>query len=150
MGLWGLFLVIFAAGVIGGLLNALMTDNGFVMPRAEDAGSGVTIYRPGFLGNALIGAVAACISWGLYGPAATAYLVGGGSTPGAAASGVTVAAFTGAILVGVGGARWLTNEVDKRLLRAAASQAANKPPNADLARQLSMATPVQALKLVRS
>ena len=50
---------------LGGIINALVSDNGFVKPSEETAGE-VTIIRPGFAGNILLGAVAAFISWGLY------------------------------------------------------------------------------------
>ena len=68
MAIWNLLLIICAAGAVGGIVNALMTDNGFVMPLRETT-DGATIIRPGFFGNVVIGAVAAGISWGLYGPA---------------------------------------------------------------------------------
>src|SRR3978361_2198112 len=118
-----LLLAIFAAGAVGGIVNALISDNGFALPRKEPTGQGGgDIIRPGFFGNILVGGVAAAISWGLYGPLATQCIVGcpaptagAGAGPGAA---VTLASFVGAMLVGVGGARWLTNEVDKRLLKA--------------------------------
>jgi hypothetical protein len=45
------------AGAVGGVVNALMSDNGFVLPKTAHG-----IIRPGYLGNVLIGAVAAGIS----------------------------------------------------------------------------------------
>ena len=53
----------------------------------------------------------------------------------------------GAVLVGVGGARWLTNEVDKKPLRAAAGAAAGTPPSSDLAARISTASPAGALRM---
>jgi len=58
--------VIMLSGAVGGIINALVSDNGFVKPSEETAGE-VTIIRPGFAGNILLGSVAAFISWGLYG-----------------------------------------------------------------------------------
>jgi hypothetical protein len=46
----------------------------------------------------------------------------------------------------VGGARWLSNEVDKSLLRAAASEAALSSKNEELAATLAIVQPVQALR----
>jgi hypothetical protein len=34
--------------------------------------------------------------------------------------GITLAGLVGAVLVGIAGARWLTNEVEKKMLRALA------------------------------
>jgi hypothetical protein len=61
MSLWWIILMGCAAGAIGGVVNALMSDNGFILPRAEE-GEGFSVIRPGYLGNVLIGAVAAGIS----------------------------------------------------------------------------------------
>jgi hypothetical protein len=53
----------------------------------------------------------------------------------------------GGLLVGVGGARWLTNEVDKKLLRAAASKAASGQPSDQKAIRISAASPAEALNI---
>jgi len=45
-----------------------------------------------------------------------------------------LASLVGAILTGVGGARWLTSELDKNLLRAAAAAA---QPSAAVPRQIA-------------
>jgi hypothetical protein len=55
----------------------------------------------------------------------------------------------GALLVGVVGARWLMNEVDKKLLRSAASGGASLPPDADLSRRILGASPAEAVAMVR-
>lgn len=151
MSLWWILLVVCAAGAIGGVVNALMTDNGFVLPQSESVDT-YKIIRPGYLGNILIGAVGAGISWGLYGPFTAAYILGGASAPGTPTQvpGLTLSALAGAVLVGVGGARWLTNEVDKKLLTAAASKAASAKPDGDKAKRMLMASPAQALDIAKS
>ena len=123
MSLWQLLGLICLAGGVGGLINSLISDNGFLLPKAEK-NDGTLIIRPGFIGNIAIGAVAASVSWGLYGPLSLTSIVPG---PGASAQyfGMSLSALFGAVLVGVGGARWLTNEVDKKLLKTAASMAAD-------------------------
>jgi hypothetical protein len=141
-----ILVVVWVAGGIGGAINALMSDNGFVLPKAADTTDG-RILRPGFLGNVLIGGVAAVISWGLYGPFAAYPLIGGSVPSGSASVMLSLSAFVGAVLVGVGGARWLTNEVDKTLLRAAASQAAAGAADSDKAAKILTASPAQALSL---
>lgn len=157
MGLWLGLLLVTAGGVIGGAINALMTDNGFALPKYETQ-NGIRIFRPGFAGNMLIGGVAAAVSWGLYGPASGQALIvdrPSGSVPAAPEGGskadapapqtvLTLASLVGAVMVGVGGARWLSNESDKNLLRAAASEAARGNQNEQLATKLAMAPPFEA------
>jgi hypothetical protein len=146
--IWIFLLIIFAAGAIGGSVNAFLTDNGFMMPKKVENDRGNKIYQPGCLGNMSIGGIAACVSWGLYGPFANAYIIIGESSEPSTSQppGITVAALVGAVLVGIGGARWLTNEVDKTLLRVAATEAASGKENEQLARELSTASPAAALK----
>ena len=139
-------LIVFVAGAIGGIVNALLSDNGFVLPKKEING-GTNIIRPGYLGNIFVGGISAAISWGLYGPFAAAYVVGGSNDPNMAAVGLSLSSLVGALLVGVGGARWLTNEVDKTLLRAAASGAAAGNPDALGAIAISTASPAEAFRI---
>jgi len=151
MVLWNLLLIVFAAGAVGGIVNALLSDNGFILPRPETVGQG-RIIRPGFIGNVVLGGVAACISWGLYGAFASAYVAGGPSPTGEGASqalGLTLSALVGAVLVGVGGARWLTNEVDKTLLRSAAGEAAASEASPNKAMRIMTATPAGALRIAK-
>jgi len=152
--IWLMLLLVWFAGSLGGVVNALMTDNGFLMPRKEKTNGATTILRPGYLGNVIIGGVAAVISWGLYGPL-SAYLVMG--TAEALASnthldrvGLSLASLVGAALVGVGGARWLSSEVDKNMLRAAAANAAEGNASSSAAQQIAMAAPAQALNVARN
>jgi hypothetical protein len=144
--LWLILVVVFVAGGVGGIINALMSDNGFIRPKWADTNNG-RIWRPGFFGNILIGGIAAIISWGMYGPFAAYYLISNTTPNNNEPIYLTLSAIVGAVLVGVGGARWLSNEVDKTLLRVAASQAASGPANKDRAAQILTASPAQALSL---
>ena len=147
MTLWVLLAIVFVAGAVGGVINAWMSDNGFMLPRTEESGGNLFI-RPGFLGNIITGGVAACVSWGLYGPFAAAYIVGGPASGAAgAAPGLTLSALVGALLVGVAGARWLTAEVDKKLLRAAGTALASSPANPELAARIGSASPAAMLRM---
>ena len=132
MMLGGLLAVVFAAGAVGGVANALLTENGFVLPRWSEV-AGVRVLRPGFLLNVFVGGLAGAVSWGLYGPFAAAFVVGGGRGaalgPGmgdaaAGMPGITLGGLVGAVLVGVAGARWLTNESERRLLQVVAARTA--------------------------
>ena len=74
-------------------------------------------------GRVFVGAVAAVVSWGLYGPLSSYYIAVANGAVQASASkepvGLTLATLVGAVLIGIGGARWLTAAVDEKLLRAA-------------------------------
>lgn len=133
----------FSGGRYWGIINALSKDNGFILPKYEDA-SGNKIWRPGVIGNVLIGAVAALISWGLYGPFAEFIIL---PTPSTGEPNLAVAAFVGAILVGVAGAKWLSSEVDKKLLKAAA---ATDTPSPDAPSAIMAASPARALEIAQS
>jgi hypothetical protein len=151
--MWIMFFIVLIAGAVGGAVNALMTDNGFLRPKMEKVDEKTSIFRPGYLGNILIGAVAAVVSWGLYGPLSPYYIIGTEQALAANALpetvGLTLAALVGAIMIGIGGARWLTSEVDKNLLRATAAQAASSKPSAAASQQIAIATPAQALNVAR-
>jgi hypothetical protein len=152
--MWLMLLYVFLVGAVGGVVNALMTDNGFILPKSEDVDGKTTVLRPGYLGNILIGAVGAVVSWGLYGPLSSFNIVGTSEALTANASpervGLTLAALVGAVMVGVAGARWLTSEVDKNLLKAAASQAAGSQSSAGASQKIAMASPAEALNIARS
>ena len=109
-----LLAAVFGAGAVGGVVNALLTENGFVLPRREWV-NGVGVLRPGFLLNVFVGGVAGAVSWGLYGPFASRNVIGGAE---GGEVGLTLAALVGAVLVGVAGARWLTSEADRKRLVA--------------------------------
>ncbi|WP_298964859.1 hypothetical protein [uncultured Methylobacterium sp.] len=141
--IWIAALAVFVAGAVGGLVNAFMTDNGFALPSSVEL-SGAKIWRPGLLGNAVVSAVAAVVSWGLYGVDANKNIFLASSLN--FEPHIDLAALSGAVLVGIGGARWLTAEVDKKLLRGAAMAAASKEADTALTYKLAVSTPLQALK----
>ncbi|HNY34809.1 MAG TPA: hypothetical protein PKK68_09160 [Methanothrix soehngenii] len=140
--------IIMASGAVGGIVNALVSDNGFVSPSEETTGE-ITIIRPGFAGNILLGAVAAFISWGLYGAFSNAVIWGANSGMGTEEITVSISSIAGAVLVGIGGARWLTNEVDKKLLKTAAITAAAANASFDDSRKIARATPAQAFNIAK-
>lgn len=120
-------------GLIGGVVNALISDNAFIMPTKEEE-----IVRPGVVGNALIGAVAAFVIWALYGPFRNLVVVGVPPEDPVLLT-LTLAELGGALLTGVGGARILSAEVDKRLLRTAAASARRMPTTDEQAVQEDIA-----------
>jgi hypothetical protein len=146
MFLWKYMVIIFAFGAVGGVVNALLTDNGFILPKKEKQGD-TKIIRPGFLVNIFIGGIGALVTWGLYGPFAQVFIIGGTNDPNIGTTGLSLSSVVGGLLVGVGGARWLTNEVDKKLLRAAASKAASGQSSDQKAIRISAASPAEALNI---
>ena len=148
MSLWLMLAIVAAAGAVGGLVNAFLTDNGFVWPRRETSGA-FTVTRPGFLGSMLVGAIAAAVSWGLYGPFAASPVAGGGPAAGAAPAdaSLTLSALVGAVLVGVGGGRWLTDQADKSMLKATAARAAGSGGHREASAAIASATPARAFEI---
>ncbi|MDX2520924.1 hypothetical protein PV355_38230 [Streptomyces stelliscabiei] len=149
MHLWQVMCWIAVCGAVGGFAAALLSnDQGFRLPhrvKIEEA----SVLRPGFIGLVVIGALAAVASWGLYGPVATSTIFGGNATgePARDNYGITIAAMIGAFLVGVGGSKWLANASDKEVLRAAATTAAGRDADHDIAAKMSTAEPSRIAEL---
>ena len=146
-GTFGVVIFVIIAGIIGGGINAMTTDNGFLLPDSATAGDS-TIIRPGFVGNMFVGIVAAVVSWGLYGSFANTCLIG--CNGGQGTINLTFTAFVGAILVGMGGARWLSNEADKKMLAKAASISQESDKNAAAAAEMAFSTPARVLEIAKS
>jgi fructose-specific phosphotransferase system IIC component len=117
-----MLLSIGGAGFIGGLLNGLLAQDGFVLPKTDRLPNGQRIWRPGILGNAVVGVVTAVVLAGLYSPLGAVPL--GGSLPNPVYT-LTIGGVAGALLSGIGGARLLANEVDRRFSNATKEQLAN-------------------------
>src|SRR5438093_917032 len=96
---WICALIITTAGAAGGIVNALMTDNGFILPRLKKG-----IICPGFLSNLLIGALSAFSSWALYGSGASIELA---IVSARDEISLKVSAIAIAFLIGVAGAKWI-------------------------------------------
>ena len=142
---WWITVVIVIAGALGGVINALMTDSGFILPGRYVEG-GKKIWKPGALGNAAIGAAAALITWGLYGPFTEFILMP--LDPKTDAN-LTLSTLVGAFVVGVGGSRIISSEVEKKVLSATAVETATLPSNPELAGDIASAsTPSDALAAV--
>jgi len=132
--------LITVAGGVGGVVNALLTDNGFILPRWVHR-----VWCPGAISNVLIGAFSAFSSWAFYGSGASVEL---SQLAERTAISLRFSALAGAFLVGVAGARWLTNEVDKRLLKEGIIEAAKKNIPTEECQQIVKAPPRQILKVI--
>jgi hypothetical protein len=152
MHVWEAGLVVATAGAAGGIVSAFLSeDRGLLLPTTVPV-DGATVLRPGFVGHVVVGAIASFISWGLYGPLTDQVLIGSNpdGSPPADTFGITAAAVAAATGVGVGGAKFLSNYVDKKVLRATASVAATKAPDPQAAGQLSVAEPTEALEIAKN
>jgi hypothetical protein len=141
---WTCALLISIAGAVGGVVNALVSDNGFILPRRINE-----IVCPGFLTNVLVGALGAFSSWAAYGSGAGVELakaVAAGSER--TQISLTFSALAGAFFVGVAGARWITNESDKRLLKESVAVAADKTFSPDQGAQIVKKSPRGVLEAV--
>jgi len=137
---WAMLGVVTGAGAIGGVVNALLSSNGFAPPQFSNG-----ILQLGIIGNVLLGAFAAVITWGLYGPLKDAVLLGTQPASQLPAN-LTVTAVVGAALAGAGGARVVSNEIDKKFLKSAATVAAQKTASPALAATIATASPADALE----
>jgi hypothetical protein len=91
---------------------------GLAQHTAVIAVEGSSVLVPDFIGNVLVGAIAALISWCHYGPFPDRSLIKSSDPWGATSMrevGLPLAALAGAILVGFSGGRWITAEDERRL-----------------------------------
>ena len=138
-------LIIAIAGGIGGLLHSFLVDNTLGRPKEGFSG-----WMLALIFNIIIGAAASAMSWGLYGPLSSYPILGSfpaGNTPPALT--LTLSVLASAVMIGIGGPRWLQSEIDKRLLQEAASTAASKHPDNGTSQKMLTATPLEARNLAR-
>lgn len=141
---WICMLIIFIAGGLGGFVNAFLGKDGIILPHWK-AG----IWCPGVLGNSFIGSIAALVSWGLYG-SGNSVAIGAVNDTRTEVS-LTIGACAGALLVGIGGSRWLSNEVDKQFLKEVATEtAATTEISSEDRKRIHQAPPMQALEIAKS
>ena len=139
---WMCAFLVTTAGAVGGVVNALLTDNGFILPRREK-----TIFLPGFISNVLVGAFAAFASWAFYGSGASVDLA---QVTGQTVTSLRFSALAGAFLVGVAGARWISNEADKQLLKETVKVAGEKQLSRRECEELVKLPPREALAAARN
>ena len=130
--LWVLALVV---GGFGGALNAVLSDHARLLPSIVTLSPGGTrVVRVGILGNILTGVVVTlCLFWAIQAAGSTLNADGG----------------LGLVLLGLSdlfiafvSARWVTNEVDKLVLRKAVFKAASAPAaHPDTVDQMELAPP---------
>ncbi|PWU05473.1 MAG: hypothetical protein C5B51_14515 [Terriglobia bacterium] len=139
MNVWICTTLIIAAGAIGGFVNALLSSNGFALPRRIEG-----IWCPGALSTILIGAFAAFASWAFYGSGADFDVADAN-----AIVHLRFSAVAGAFLVGVVGAKWITNEADKGLLKESVKVAAGKEISKEDAPAIASGTALEVFHKVK-
>jgi hypothetical protein len=97
-------------GALGGLINCAISGE-FHLPHTDKEAK---IWRPGWVGNVLVGGVAAVVVWGIYGPLASFDLLGGQNLD----PHLTLAQLFSSLVVGLGGGRILSLEAQKLILRS--------------------------------
>jgi hypothetical protein len=137
---WSCAALVIIAGAVGGFVNALVSNNGFALPRRVKG-----VLCPGALSTVFIGAFAAFASWAFYGSGADLDV-----TDANALIHLRFSAVAGAFLVGVVGAKWITNEADKRLLRESVNVAAVKNIPMDRVQEIVSGSPLQVLENITS
>ena len=100
MSVYLLILCVAGAGALGGLANCAL-EKEFHLPHLWAKGK---IWRPGWIGNVLVGAVAAIAVWGIYGPLAS-YDLAKGTGPEIS---LTVFQLASSIIAGLSGGKILT------------------------------------------
>jgi hypothetical protein len=106
MTIWQIILLIAGFGAIGGIVNSAISGE-FNYPRLDPAAK---VWRPGWIGNVLVGAVAALVVWGVYGPLASYDLVAGTTIE----LHLTVAQLLTSLVVGLSGGKILTLMAEKQ------------------------------------
>jgi hypothetical protein len=139
---WICATLISGMGAVGGVINALVTDNGFILPQRRGG-----TWCVGFISNVIIGAVAAFSSWAFYGSGAGIDVA---KTTQRAEISLTFTALAGAFLVGVAGARWITHEVDRRLLKESVKIAGTKELTPEECDELVKGSAIQVLDRVQN
>ena len=134
---WTCALLISLAGGIGGIVNAFLSDNGFVVPKWKRG-----VWCPGMITNVLLGAAASFFSWALSGSGAGVEF---GPIGARAAMSFRFSALAGAFVVGIAGAKWLTSEVDKKLLAESVKVAGKKSLTQEQCEKLVCGSPMDVL-----
>ena len=106
MTIWQIILLIAGCGAIGGIVNCAISGE-FNYPRFDAAAK---VWRPGWIGNVLVGAVASVVVWGIYGPLASFDLL----TEEMAGVHLTVAQLLTSLVIGLSGGKILTLMAEKQ------------------------------------
>ncbi len=121
-------------GSLGSVVSAFIGDSAWHLPRMDQG-----IFRPGYVGNMLVGALAALASWGMQ---KGAVLIG--ATPSALS--FSTSDMANALVVGFGGASWFKGHIERVILQRTAVVAAGKPGDLTAAARIAVSSPMAALE----
>jgi hypothetical protein len=136
------WLVALALGGAGGALNALLSDRAHLLPSFVTLSPGGTrVVRIGLVGNVLIGGGVATSLW-------WAVQAAGGTLSANGGAGLALLGLCPLFIAFVS-ARWVTNEVDKLVLRKAVFKAASAPAaHPNVVEEMTVAPPYALYTLV--
>ena len=134
MSVYAVIGIVFLLGSLGSLVSSFIGDNGWHLPMTDQG-----IFRPGFLGNMLVGGLAAVASWGM----SRSINLGALHQP----SDFLSSEMANALVVGFGGASWFKGQIEKVILKQTAVVAASKQADPIAARTIATATPIEALRI---
>jgi hypothetical protein len=129
------WLVTLSVGAFGGGLNAVFSDSARLLPSVVTLSPGRTrVVRVGILGNVITGATTAiALRWLIY--------ISGASLSVSGTVGLVLIGFCDFFVAFVS-SRWITNEVDKLVLRKAVYKAASAPAaHPDVVGEMEVAPP---------
>ena len=106
MHITGVIFLVGVLGALGGLTNCFVA--GELSPARRDPNTGV--WRPGWIGNVLVGGVAAVVVWGIYGPSASVDIIKGNLED----VSLSIAQLFSSLGVGFSGGRILTDIARKQ------------------------------------
>jgi hypothetical protein len=105
---WELLAWMAGLGALGGFINCFLAGE-FQFPKLDkEAG----VWQPGWVGTGLVGAAAAVVVWGIYGPFASFDLAKEFQPH------ITLSQLLSSLVVGMGGARILSLETQKIILKS--------------------------------
>jgi len=111
MNIFHLICIVGLLGALGGITNCLIAGE-LVLPQFDKT---TGVWRPGWIGNVLVGLVAALVVWGANGPFASFDILRDLSQN--ADLNFTVANLVSSIVVGLGGGNILTQYAQKKAMR---------------------------------
>ena len=113
----GIIILVGFLGALGGILNCTISEE-FVLPRFDAENNR---WRPGWIGNVLIGALTAVIIACMYGPMAQYDVISNSGVP----SSLKLSELMGAVVIGMGGGNILTQLAKNQAERVSRGNLAN-------------------------
>ena len=129
---------IFILGGLGSLVNSFLGDSGWHVPMFDRDSD---VFRPGWLGNWLVGGLAAVASWGM---ANSMDLLDKNLR-----FQFTTAAVANALIIGFGGASWFKGQTEKTILQKTAAEAASKAADPAAASKIASSSPLEAVRTAK-